>query len=223
MAAILSDVARLWSLVIGISRAQNIAKQVWKYRVDLTISLLVGLMILTTLTMSGLDIAYVVEVCPTTPSCVNNHWQSKLTLGDMFVITTHLFIIINYLVIFGLLACLYSRLKRDYKDSLTANETSKMNKDLGSLGLLFLSICQLYAVRIYQTIVFHFEIRNLYDTIGYLPDICKTLMIIGICISVYWRIYIATDRDSFKQQLKNRNSILEDELSSDLATINMAD
>ena len=60
MAAILSDVARLWSLVIGISKAQNITKQVWKYRVDLTISIVVGLMILATLTMSGLDIAYVV-------------------------------------------------------------------------------------------------------------------------------------------------------------------
>lgn len=60
MAAILSDIARLWSLVIGISRTPNLTKQVWKYRVDLSISLFVGLMALATLTMSGLDIGYIV-------------------------------------------------------------------------------------------------------------------------------------------------------------------
>jgi len=214
MAAILSDIARLWSLVIGISRIQNLTKQVWKYRVDLTISIVVAVMVLATLTMAGLDIAYIGEECPSKITCLLNKWPTKRTMALVFVITSHIFIIVNYIVIFCLLASLYARLKRDYREIMTASEKSTMNKDLASLALLFLSICQLYAVRIFQQVVIYFKLDEYYKTIDTPPDYCKALMIIGICVSVYGRIYIATDRPSYKEQLKNRNSILEDAFSS---------
>lgn len=204
-AAILSDIARFWSLIIGLSRSPNLKKQILKYRVDLAISIFAGFIVLAMLTMMGQDIAFMAvkgwkEGALTSVS----YLYVKEEVSFYYQITTNSFIIANYLAIFVFLFLSYSRLKRQHAQYLSKQEVQTMNRDLASLALLFLSICQLYGLRIYRAFVYQLGITNngeLYKVVGVMPDISKAVMILGICLSVYWRINIATDRQDCARQI----------------------
>ena len=70
--------------------------------------------------------------------------------------------------------------------------------------------------------------EDLYKVVGVMPDISKAVMIIGICLSVYWRIKLATDTDDYARHLEgafndedyqhggaeNFEDLIEDSLSS---------
>ena len=117
----------------------------------------------------------------------------------------------------------YSRLKTEHAQYLSKHEKLTMNRDLGSLAVLFLSICQLYALRIYRATVYQLGLyhnEHLYEVVSTMPDICKAVMIIGICLSVYWRINIATDRHEYARSITKGpddslvSELIEDTLSS---------
>ena len=87
-----------------------------------------------------------------------------------------------------------------------------MNKDLLSLFLLFASICQLYVFRIFRGFVFYFKIESKMQIAMYGTTVSKVIMIIGICVSVYWRIQISNDRHSQEIAYLTRQDSVDDSL-----------
>jgi hypothetical protein len=63
-----------------------------------------------------------------------------------------------------------------------------MRKNLRSLLLLFLSICQIYIFRIFRDSLLFMKSYELFYKIKPYFFISKTVMILGICISVYQRL-----------------------------------
>lgn len=95
-------------------------------------------------------------------------------------------IIVSYLVIYIVIRNLYLKFDKDNK----ANSENTRN-NLNSLLILFISISVVYIIRIIRDIQFIMDVQDS-DKFNQLPIVCsKTILLLGVCISLYRRLRVA--------------------------------
>ena len=99
-------------------------------------------------------------------------------------------IIFAYLIIYLKLNTVYYGMIQDGDQS--DHESQTMRGNLKSLMILFISICQIYVFRITRDFMILLQFYDQLYILRPLFHVCKILMILGICISVYQRLRLSS-------------------------------
>lgn len=92
-------------------------------------------------------------------------------------------ILVAYIIIYFVIRKLY------YGSKLAVNKASRRN--LQSLLIMFVSICAIYIIRIIRDVRI---VLDIYDRDIYEVSIAKTILTLGILISLYNRLKVAVER-----------------------------
>ena len=184
---ILIDIASLTNHLIRIMGAED---KVDSRRLKVAVCLCVSISWLLILQVVVQALRVIKEHAVQKPSAL----YDELTVAFIIMQGTYTFysnclIMIAYTVIFMKLRWHYQVItKQYYPHLLSEQDVEIMQKEIYSLRLLIISICQIYLFRNIREVLFIFDNQDFSAIlfIGFYAS--KTIMILGICVSMYQRI-----------------------------------
>ena len=192
--AIFIDIARLLVIIVGLKYAENIRLSKVR-RIHILLFTQIALVSILVTVLFYEDVVLFYDKSKMNQDEVDSRYLVLKITRSIFTVQSNLGIIVAYLVI-------YFKLRTHYLTQSLYNGHNKirmqrvMINNLRSLLVLFISICQIYIYRIFR------DLMVIFDNYGATEKqevfyICKTVQVLGICISLYWRMHISI---SFKQE-----------------------
>ncbi|TNV79236.1 hypothetical protein FGO68_gene462 [Halteria grandinella] len=212
------DIARLSIVLIQLKNLQDPKRAIKRAQIYLGIASFILTALTIAIYLGYFLIDHIHMDDPTIGDLSQNSWELRIIVFT-YSIYSNGGIIIAYFILYLKLRGVYDLMLviSDQSQSGMASheEQDVMRQSLRSLLILFLSICQIYVFRIFRDfcLLLKLEFVEKVQPVFY---ICKTIMIFGLCYSIYKRLQLSQIPSNAK--LVSNPSMLENTSSPKMMT-----
>jgi hypothetical protein len=114
--------------------------------------------------------------------------ESFFWVRSIYIFYSNFAIVIAYIVTYIKFRNHYLKLQIQYQDQLTEEDVTLMKKDISSLLILIISICQIYIIRIVRDLSAKLNLDSVHPYLVNSMYLSKSIMVLGICVAIHYRL-----------------------------------